>query len=157
MNSQGSGGGVHRQMNSRAEMGNSRAETRMRSHDSVQSRTRVSSRETSARNERSTSVTRSGHWTRSGGRQVWIAGGYSTGPSTNVTVYSGAGRGCWWYRRYDPADLPRWCGRSYGATYGYSYSTPSVSYSYGHPSYRYDATRTTSTRVNTSRFANERS
>jgi hypothetical protein len=39
--------------------------------------------------------------------------------------------GCWWYRHYDPYDMPSWC---YGPAYGYS--APVYEYSY-EPSYGY--------------------
>ena len=39
--------------------------------------------------------------------------------------------GCWWYRHYDPYEMPSWC---YGPAYGYS--APVYGYSY-EPSYGY--------------------
>jgi len=95
-------------------------------------------RGTTVRTAGGTTVASGGHWVWHGGRQVWVnygftGGGYSYGPVATGAVYGGtygiAGRSCWWYRHYDPADLPRWCPRYYGSSYGYSYG-------YSAPSYR---------------------
>jgi hypothetical protein len=135
-------------------------------------------RSTTVRTAGGTTVARSGYWVWRGGRHVWqsygfTGAGYAYGPGATGAVYSrtdgATGHSCWWYRHYDPTDLPRWCPRYYGSSYGYSYgySAPSYSYSYGYsaPAYsygyrygayrdRYGATRTTSTRVTSTRVTN---
>src|SRR5579883_1847237 len=61
-----------------------------------------------------------------------IGGGYAYPYYTGGYYAYGYGRrhSCWWYYRYDPADMPSWC-----SAYGYAY--PSYSYDYGYvgPSY----------------------
>ncbi len=44
--------------------------------------------------------------------------------------------GCWWYRHYDPYDMPSWCGTySYAPAYDYSYDYgdygPYVGFAFG--------------------------
>jgi hypothetical protein len=150
------------------------------------SRTRVVAHETTthtARATRSTTVAHGGHWVWLGGRHVWqsygfTGGGYSNGPVATAVggtygvagvgeTYGVAGHSCWWYRHYDPANLPASCPRYYGSSYGYSYSAPSYGYRYGYsaPSYSYShgygyrsgVTRTTSTQVTSTRVANANS
>jgi hypothetical protein len=158
---------VHRPMGSTARAGST--------HAAAHETTVRTVRNTTVRTSRGTTVASGGHWVWRGGRQVWqsygfTGGGYAYGPVATGAVYSGtygvAGHSCWWYRHYDPADLPRWCPRYYGSSYGYGYgySAPSHSYSYGYSApaysygYRYGATRTstrvTSTRVTSTRVAN---
>jgi hypothetical protein len=133
---------------------------------------RTTARETTVRTSGGTTVTRGGHWVWRGGRRVWQSygfteGGYAYGPVPTGALYGGtygvAGHSCWWYRHYDPADLPRWCPRYYGSSYyayRHGYSAPSYGYSYGYSApaysygYRYGVTRTASTRTTSTRFAN---
>jgi hypothetical protein len=137
--------------------------------------THVATRETTTRTVRGTTVRTTGgttvashgQWVWRSGRRVWqsygfTGAGYAYEPVATGAVYGGtdgvARHSCWWYRHYDPADLPRWCPRYYGTTYGYSYGNSAPSYGYSAPAYsygyRYGAIRTASTRVTSTRVAN---
>jgi hypothetical protein len=69
-------------------------------------------------------------WRGYGLRGVTVAGGYY---SQYYHRHS-----CWWYRHYDPYNMPSWCGAySYAPAYDYSYDYdygdygPSVGFAYG--------------------------
>jgi hypothetical protein len=70
-------------------------------------------------------------WRRYGWRGVAVAGGYYGGG------YYRHRHGCWWYRHYDPYDIPSWCGTYYAPAYDYSYGYdygPYVGFAYGYGS-----------------------
>jgi len=53
---------------------------------------------------------------------------------------------CWWYRHFDPADMPAWCGAygysyGYGPAYAYGYGPYGFGYSYGIFGRRFDRDR----------------
>ena len=79
----------------------------------------------------------------------YYSSGYSSGYGYYSSGYAYAHsyrhhRSCWWYRHYDPYDVPSWCttyyGYSYGPRYGYSYSYEVPAYGYAYRTtygYRY--------------------
>jgi len=124
-------------------------------------------RGTNARTAGGTTVGGDGHWVWRGGQREWqsysvTGAGYAYEPGTTGVVYSGtygvAWHSCWWYRHFDPANMPRWCPRYYGSSYGYRYGYSAPSYSYSAPAYsygyRYGESRNESTRVTSTRVAN---
>jgi len=67
-------------------------------------------------------------WRGYGWRGVAVAGGY--GGYYGADYYRHR-HSCWWYRHYDPYDMPSWCGTySYGYDYG-DYG-PYVGFAYGY-------------------------
>jgi hypothetical protein len=84
-------------------------------------------------------ILRGGHRFASVGRRVHAARRYGyrrhyvVGGSYPYPYYSGGSyiygytrpHSCWWYYRYDPADLPSWC-----ATYSYDYDEPAYGYGF---------------------------
>jgi len=77
-------------------------------------------------------------WRGYGWRGVAVAGGY--GGYYGADYYRHR-HSCWWYRHYDPYDMPSWCGTySYGYDYG-DYG-PYVGFAYGYGPGYYGATAT---------------
>jgi hypothetical protein len=82
-------------------------------------------------------------WRGYGWRGATVAGGgsYYSGGYAYPYYAGGVGygyrhHGCWWYRHYEPYNIPSWCATyvGYGPSYGYSYGVvaPAYSYGYGH-------------------------
>jgi hypothetical protein len=62
----------------------------------------------------------------------YAAGGYYAGGGYAYPAYGGSygyrHHGCWWYRHYEPYNIPASCSTYYGPSYSYSYGYAAPSY-----------------------------